>query len=178
MGEEGLERGIRAKISPWIRIHPCILPSQAKVVANYANSILAKVDALNSGYDEAILPNIDGFIAEGPGENLFIVEKGKLVTPPLSSGALGGITRDSMIKIAQDEGIGFEERDISREQLYAADEAFFTGTAAEVTPIREVDGKPMGSGKRGEVTEQLQRIFFNAVRGKEPKYGSWLDYVG
>lgn len=178
LGEEGLERGIRAKISPWLRTHPRILPPQAKVVANYANSILAKVDALNSGYDEAILPNIDGFIAEGPGENLFIVEKNKLLTPPLSSGALGGITRDFIIKIAHDEGISFEERDISQEQLYAADEAFFTGTAAEVTPIREVDGKSIGGGKRGKVTEKLQRIFFNAVRGKEPKYESWLDYVG
>jgi len=109
---------------------------------------------------------------------LFIVEDGKLVTPPLSSGALGGITRDSIIKIAEDEGIAFEERDISREQLYAADEAFFTGTAAEVTPIREIDGKSIGEGKRGKITERLQRIFFNAVRGKEPKYESWLDYIG
>ena len=178
LGEEGLERGIRAKISPWIRIHPCILPPQAKVVANYANSILAKVDALKSGYDEAILLNMDGDVAEGPGENLFIVKKSKLMTPPLSSGALGGITRDSVIKIAGDEGIGFKEQDISKQELYAADEAFFTGTAAEVTPIREVDGKPIGNGKRGPITEKLQRIFFNVVRGKEPKYEFWLDYVG
>ena len=177
LGEKGLERGVRAKISPWRRIHPSILPPQAKVVANYANSILAKVDALKSGYDEAILLNMDGNVAEGPGENLFIVKGGKLITPPLSSGALGGITRDSIIKIARDEGIDFEERDISREELYGADEAFFTGTAAEVTPIREIDGKPIGKGKRGEITERLQRIFFNAVRGKEPKYALWLDYV-
>ena len=175
LGKDGLERGIRARISPWIRIHPRILPTQAKLVANYANSILAKVDALKSGYDEAILLNMDGNVAEGPGENLFIVEDGKLITPPLSSGALGGITRDSIIKIAEDEGIAFEERDISREQLYAADEAYFTGTAAEVTPIREIDGKSIGEGKRGKITEKLQRIFFNAVRGKEPKYESWLD---
>jgi branched-chain amino acid aminotransferase len=175
LGKDGLERGIRARISPWIRIHPRILPTQAKLVANYANSILAKVDALKSGYDEAILLNMDGNVAEGPGENLFIVEDGKLITPPLSSGALGGITRDSIIKIAEDEGIAFEERDISREQLYAADEAFFTGTAVEVTPIREIDGKSIGEGKRGKITEKLQRIFFNAVRGKEPKYESWLD---
>jgi branched-chain amino acid aminotransferase len=139
---------------------------------------MAKVDALNSGYDEAILLNMDGNVAEGPGENLFIVEGDKLITPPLSSGALGGITRDSIIKIAGDEGIAFEERDISREQLYAADEAFFTGTAAEVTPIREIDDKLIGDGKRGKITEELQHIFFNAVRGKEPKYESWLDYVG
>jgi len=178
LGAKGLESGIRAKISPWLRIHPRILPPQAKVVANYANSILAKVDALNSGYDEAILLNMDGNVAEGPGENLFIVKRGKLITPPLSSGALGGITRDSIIKIAEDEGIDFEERDISRDQLYAADEAFFTGTAAEVTPIRKIDGKSIGEGKRGKITEKLQRIFFNAVRGKELKYESWLDHVG
>jgi branched-chain amino acid aminotransferase len=177
LGKEGLERGIRARISPWIRIHPRILPPQAKLVANYANSILAKVDALKSGYDEAILLNMDGNVTEGPGENLFIVKDSKLITPPLSSGALGGITRDSIIKIAADEGIPFEERDISREQLYAADEAFFTGTAAELTPIREIDGHKIGSGKRGKITEKLQRIFFNAVRGKEPKYESWLDHV-
>lgn len=177
LGEEGLERGIRAKISPWLRIHPRILPPQAKVVANYANSILAKVDALGSGYEEAILLNIDGNVAEGPGENVFIVKGGKLATPPISSGALVGITRDSIMKIAGDEKIGFEERDFKPAELFAADEAFFTGTAAEVTPIREVDGKTIGKGKRGPVTERLQRIFFNAVRGKEPKYESWLDYV-
>ncbi len=178
LGEEGLENGIRVKVSPWLRIHPRILPTQAKIVANYANSILAKVDALNSGYDEAILLNIDGYVAEGPGENVFIVKGGKLMTPPVSSGALVGITRDSIIKIASDEGISFEERDFKPDELYAADEAFFTGTAAEVTPIREVDGKAIGDGKRGPVTEKLQRIFFNAVRGKEPKYEAWLDYVG
>ena len=177
LGEEGLEKGIRTKISPWIRIHPRILPSQAKVVANYANSILAKVDALNSGYNEAILLNMDWNIAEGPGENLFIVKRGKLITPPLSSGILAGITRDSIIKIAGDEGIDSEERDISREDLYSADEAFFTGTAAEVAPIREVDDRPIGSGKRGPITERLQRIFFNVVRGKGPKYEFWLDYI-
>ena len=177
LGEEGLEKGIRAKISQWRRIDPCILPPHAKVVANYANSILAKVDALNSGYDEAILLNMDGNVAEGPGENLFIVKNGRLMTPPLSSGALGGITRDSIIKIAKDERIPFKERDISPKYLYSADEAFFTGTAAEVTPIREIDGKRIGNGRRGPITEKLQRIFFNTVRGKEQKYEKWLDYV-
>jgi branched-chain amino acid aminotransferase len=178
LGKEGLECGVRAKISPWLRIDQRILPPQAKLVANYANSIFAKRDALNSGYDEAILLNLEGFVAEGPGENVFIVKDGVLITPPLSAGALDGITRDSIIKIARDRGIQFKERNISREQLYRADEAFFTGTAAEVTPIREVDGKSMGGGKRGKITERLQRIFFNVVRGKEPKYESWLDYVG
>lgn len=177
LGEEGLEHGIRAKVSPWVRIHPRILPPQAKIVGNYANSILAKVDALKSGYDEAILLNMDGNVAEGPGENLFIVKNGKLMTPQLSSGALEGITRDSIIKIAKGGGIEFGERNISREELHAADEAFFTGTAAEVTPIREIDGRRIGDGKRGPITTKLQQIFFNAVRGKEPKYEFWLDYL-
>ncbi|MEW6592880.1 MAG: branched-chain amino acid transaminase [Candidatus Hadarchaeota archaeon] len=177
LGEEGLENGIKAKISPWRRIHKSILPPHAKVVANYANSILAKVDALKSGYDEAILLNMDGKIAEGPGENLFIVKGRKLMTPPLSSGALGGITRDSIIKIAGDEGVKFLEKDFTPKELFSADEAFFTGTAAEVTPIRKVDGKTIGSGKRGPITEKLQRIFFDAVRGKEREYEKWLDYV-
>ena len=177
LGEEGLENGVRVKISSWRRIHPSTLPTQAKVVGNYANSMLAKVEAVKSGYDEAILLNIDGNVVEGPGENVFIVKDGKLITPPVSSGALGGITKDSIIKIASDEGIDFEERDFKPDELFAADEAFFTGTAAEVTPIREVDGHRIGNGKRGSITERLQRIFFNAVRGMDPKYESWLDYV-
>ena len=177
LGEEGLERGIRAKVSPWVRIDSRILPPQAKLVANYANSIFAKRDALASGYDEAILLNLKGFVAEGPGENVFIVKGGRLITPPISSGALEGITRDSVLKIAGDEGMGLEERDIRKEELYEADEAFFTGTAAEITPIREIDGRPIGGGRRGKVTEILQRIFFNTVRGREPKYEAWLDYV-
>ena len=177
LGEEGLERGVRAKISPWLRIHPRILPPQAKLVANYANSILAKVDALRSGYDEAILLNLDGFVTEGPGENLFMVERGTLLTPPLSSGALGGITRDSILKIARDEEIPLKEEDISRERLYRADEVFFTGTAAELTPVREIDGRTIGSGQRGRVTEKLQRVYFETVRGNVPKYRAWLDYL-
>jgi len=177
LGEEGLEKGIRAKISSWIRIHPRILPPQAKLVANYANSIFAKLDAIESGYDEAILLNIDGYVAEGPGENVFMVKNGKLITPPISSGALVGITRDSIMKIARDEKIEFTERDFKPDELYRADEAFFTGTAAEVTPIREVDGKLIGDGKRGPLTEKLQRIYFNTVRGKELKYGTWLEYI-
>lgn len=177
LGEEGLRRGVRVKLSPWRRIHPLILPPQAKVVANYANSILAKVDALNSGYDEAILLNLDGKIAEGPGENVFIVKGGVLYTPPISSGALVGITRDSIIRIAEDEGIPFEERELTVEHLLNADEAFFTGTAAEVTPIREVDGKQIGSGTRGSITERLQRIYFETVRGRNQKYSEWLEFV-
>jgi len=177
LGEEGLERGVRVKMSPWVRIHPRILPPHAKLVANYANSILAKVDALESGYDEAILLNAEGYVAEGPGENVFIVKRGILITPPPSAGALPGITRDSIIRIGKDLGIKTVERDFRPEEIYRADEAFFTGTAAEVTPIREVNGRRVGSGKRGPVTEKLQRIFFNVVRGMEPKYGFWLDHV-
>ena len=177
LGEECLKNGTRAKISKWRRIHPSIMPPQAKVVANYANSILAKVDALESGYDEAILLNLDGMVAEGPGENVFIVKSDKLVTPPISSGALSGITRDSIMKIARDEGISFRERNVSPKELYSADEAFFTGTAAELTPIREIDGKRIGSGKRGPITERLQCIFFDVIRGRKPKYRSWLDHV-
>jgi branched-chain amino acid aminotransferase len=177
LGDEGLESGIRAKISPWRRVHQSILPPQAKVVANYANSILAKVDALNSGYDEAILLNMGGCIAEGPGENIFIVKGGRLMTPPISSGALAGITRDSVIKIARDEKVDFREKELTPKDLYSADEAFFTGTAAEVTPIKEVDGKKIGDGRRGPVTERLQRIFFNSVRGQDKRYKSWLDFV-
>jgi len=177
LGEEGLEKGTRAMIPSWRRIDPRVLPPQSKTVANYANSILAKLEALGAGCDEAILLNLDGFVAEGPGENIFIVEGGTLITPPLSSGVLAGITRDSVMKIAQDEEISVKERNIAREQLYEADEAFFAGTAAEVTPIREIDGKPIGNGKRGPITEKLQHIFFNVVRGREPKYESWLDYV-
>ncbi|MGQ9788443.1 MAG: branched-chain amino acid transaminase [Candidatus Hadarchaeaceae archaeon] len=177
LGDEGLRNGVRAKISRWRRVHPSIMPPQAKVVANYANSILAKVDALDSGYDEAILLNLDGKIAEGPGENIFIVKEGRLFTPPISSGALSGITRDSVIKIAQEEGIDFEEKNLTPGDLYSADEALFTGTAAEVTPIREVDGHKIGGGKRGPITEKLQQIYFNIVRGKEPRYKGWLDYV-
>lgn len=177
LGEEGLERGVRVKISKWLRIDPRILPPQAKLVANYANSIFAKLDALNSGHDEAILLNTQGFISEGPGENVFIVKKGVLITPPLSAGALEGITRDSVIKIAGDKGMKFEERDITKEQLYGADEAFFTGTAAEVAPIREIDGHVIGDGRRGKITEELQSTFFGAARGKVAKYESWLDYV-
>ncbi len=177
MGEEGLEKGVRATITDWKRIHSDILPPHAKTVANYANSILAKNDALDRGYDEAILKNMDGDVAEGPGENLFIVKDGEVITPPLSCGVLGGITRDSVIKIAEDLGIPLREEKIKEEQLLDADEAFFTGTAAEVTPIREVDGETIGKGKRGEITEKLQSTFFDVVKGKKEGYEDWLDFL-
>ena len=177
LGEEGLRKGVKVKISRWRRIHPSILPPQAKVVANYANSILAKLDALGAGCDEAILLNLDGYISEGPGENVFIVKEGELFTPPLEAGALAGITRDSVMRIAKDGGIPVHERNIRPEDLYSADEAFFTGTAAEVTPIAEVDGRKIGSGSRGPITEKIQTIYFMAVRGRVRKYRRWLDFV-
>ena len=177
LGEESLEKGVKTKITEWRRIHPNILPPQAKTVANYSNSILAKLDALEGGYDEAILLNMDGEVAEGPGENLFIVEDETVITPPLSSCVLEGITRNSIMEIGKDLGYDVVEENISKERLFDADEAFFTGTAAEVTPIREVEGNVIGEGRRGKVTEELQSKFFEIVKGKDPKYDEWLDFV-
>ncbi|MEM3078372.1 MAG: branched-chain amino acid transaminase [Nitrososphaerales archaeon] len=177
LGEEGLKKGVRCKVSSWRRIDSRMLPPLAKLTANYANSILAKLEALNCGYEEAILLNFDGKIAEGPGENIFIVKNGRLITPPLSAGALPGITRDSVITMAKDQGIITIETDILREQLFLADEAFFTGTAAEITPIREIDGRVIGDGSRGPITGKLQSEFFRVVRGEVKKYLNWLDFV-
>jgi len=177
LGEEGLKRGVRCKVSSWLRIDSRMLPPLVKVAGNYVNSVLAKLEALKCGYDEAILVNFNGRVAEGPGENIFIVKNGTLITPPLSAGALSGITRDSVITIAKDQGISIIETDILREQLFLADEAFFTGTAAEVTPIREIDGRVIGNGSRGPITEKLQSEFFRVVRGEDEKYLNWLDFV-
>jgi len=177
LGEEGLRKGVRCKISSWCRIDSRILPPQAKATANYFNSVLAKLEALQCGYDEALVPNINGLISEGPGENIFIVKDGTIITPPSSSGILFGITRDSVVKLARDMGIQVTERDLPREEIFTADEAFFTGTAAEVTPIREVDGRTIGSGGRGPVTEKLQKRFFDVVKGKDRKHLGWLDFV-
>ncbi|TDA31543.1 MAG: branched chain amino acid aminotransferase [Hadesarchaea archaeon] len=177
LGEEGLKNGVRVKISPYRRIHPSILPPHAKLVANYANSILAKLDALDNGYDEALMLNLSGNVSEGPGENIFIVERGVLITPPISECALPGITRDSVLQLAMREGIPAKEEPISPERLYKADEAFFTGTAAEVTPIREVEGRPIGKGTRGEITARLQELYFRVVRGEEKGFEHWLDWV-
>jgi branched-chain amino acid aminotransferase len=177
LGEEGLKNGVRVRISPYRRIHPSILPPHAKLVANYSNSILAKLEAVDSGYDEALMLNLSGNVSEGPGENLFIVEGGALITPPVSECALPGITRDSVLEIARREGIPAREEPISPERLYRAEEAFFTGTAAEVTPIREVEGHPIGEGRRGRLTAKLQGIYFRVVRGEERGYEPWLDRV-
>jgi branched-chain amino acid aminotransferase len=177
LGEEGLRKGVRCKISSWIRIDTRTLPPLAKSTANYLNSVFAKLEALDCGYDEAILLNMAGQIAEGPGENIFIVKDGCLVTPPRSSGALYGYTMDSVKELAADSSIPVIEREVIRDELFMADEAFFTGTAAELTPIREVDGRTIGSGSVGPITKRLQDRFFNVVRGKESRYEKWVDLV-
>lgn len=171
------EKGARCKTSSWRRINSDILPVRAKASGNYLNSILTSREVHNAGYDEAILLSGNGYLAEGPGENLFLVRGGKLVTPGTSADILGGITRDTIIEIAKDKGIEVVERDIHREEIYVADEAFFCGTAAEVTPIVNVDGISVGDGKKGPVTSSLGKTYFDAVKGKIPQYGRWLTYV-
>ncbi|MDP3940096.1 MAG: branched-chain amino acid transaminase [Deltaproteobacteria bacterium] len=173
LGEEGLRNGIRAKISSFTRHHVNVAMTKAKVCGYYVNSIMAKREAMAEGYDEAIMLDADGFVAEASGENLFMVRDGGLFTPPLTS-VLPGITRHAIMRIARDKGIPLEERRFSRDELYTADEAFLTGTAAEVTPIREVDRRRVGEGTRGPVTHLLQDAFFNIVKGKDAKYEEWL----
>jgi branched-chain amino acid aminotransferase len=173
LGAEGLERGIRAKVSSYTRHHPNVMMTQAKAVGGYVNSILAKREVTRMGYDEAILLDPSGLIAEASGENVFIVRGGVLKTPPLGS-VLEGITRDAVIQIARDKGIEVVEQAFPRDELYVADEAFMTGTAAEITPVREVDDRKIGAGARGPVTKLIQTTFFDAVRGNERKYESWL----
>lgn len=177
LGEESLEAGVRAKISSWKRSDHNILPPGAKATGQYINSGLAKVEALKGGYDEGIMLNMAGYVTDGPGENIFIVKEGVIYTPPFSAGCLDGITRDSIIAIARDQGYQVVERNLSRFDLYTADEAFYTGTAAEVVPIREVDDRPVGSNGRGPITKEMQGIFFAAARGEIEKYGGWLAYV-
>jgi branched-chain amino acid aminotransferase len=174
LGEDGLQRGIRAKISSWARVDSRAMPTMAKSAANYANSVLAKLESQQLGYQEAILLNTNGLVAEATGENVFMVLNGKILTPSLSSGALPGITRDSMITIANDLGYWAGEKDFDRAELLTADEVFLSGTAAEVTPVREIDGRTIGNGARGPITEKLQKKFFDVVRGKDPKYSNWL----
>jgi branched-chain amino acid aminotransferase len=176
LGEEGLTRGIRAKISSYTRHHPNIMMTKTKTCGNYVNSILAKLEVTMDGYDEAIMLDPEGNIGEGTGENIFIARKGVLKTPPLTS-ILAGITRDCVIAIARDLGFAVRETRFSRDELYVADEAFFTGTAAEITPIREVDQRTIGEGRPGPLTRTLQDTFFEVVKGSKPKYGHWLTYV-
>jgi branched-chain amino acid aminotransferase len=176
MGEKGLKHGIRAKISSYTRNSMNASSPRAKTSANYLNSALAKTEAKELGYDEAILLDMHGFVSEGSGENIFMVKKGVLYTPHPYS-ILLGITRDTVIRLALDLEYDVRETHCTRDDLYLADEAFFTGTAAEITPIVEVDGRPIGDGKPGPVTRQLQEIFFRVIRGEEAAYIDWLDYV-
>ena len=176
LGEEALKQGIRVKISSYARQHVNVTMPRAKVASTYANSIIANAEALDHGYDEAILLDTDGFVAEGSGENIFIVKDGVLCEPEIAS-ALTGITRSTIHALASDLGIPIQTKRLTRDDLYIADEAFFTGTAAEVTPIRDVDRRTIGSGTRGPVTEKLQNAFFDLVNGKNPKYHHWLSKV-
>lgn len=177
LGKKKQVDGVRCKISSWIRITSSIMPPQAKAAGNYANSLLADLEARKAGYDEAIFENINGYIAEGPGENIFLVRDGKIITPAPSAGVLCGITRDSVMKIARDMGYEVTERDIPREEVFISDEAFFTGTAAEITPIVEVDNRKVGNGKRGPITEKIQKKFFKIVKGEDRDYSEWLDFI-
>jgi branched-chain amino acid aminotransferase len=176
LGDEGMKNGIRVKTSSFARFHPNTLLTKSKAVGHYVNSIMASREARTAGYDEALLLDVDGFVAEGSGENLFIVKNGRLYEPELTS-ALVGITRDSVITLARDLGLTVEARRLTRDDVYIADEAFFTGTAAEVTPIRELDNRPIGDGTCGPITRKLQMLFFDVVNGRNPKYASWLTPV-
>jgi len=176
MGQEALEKGISVKTSSYSRHHVNVTMCKAKANGNYMNSILAHQEAITDGYNEALLLDTQGYVAEGSGENIFLVKNGKLITPSLSS-ALEGITRDTIIQIAYDNKIPVIEKNITRDEVYTADEAFFTGTAAEVTPIRELDHRIIGLGRRGELTEFLQKTYFDIVKGENTTYDSWLTYV-
>ena len=176
LGEEGMKNGIRVKISSFSRPHINATMVRAKAVANYANSLLAKREALRDGYDEAILLDTDGYVAEGSGENVFMVRNSVIKTPPLTA-ILDGITRDTVIRLAQERGLRLVEERFTRDEMYLADEAFFTGTAAEITPIREIDNRKIGEGRPGPVTKQLQQAFFDIVLGKDKKHAAWLAPV-
>ena len=176
LGEEGMKRGIRVRVSSFTRHHPNIHMIKAKANGNYLNTILANTEATRDGYDEAILLDAQGYVAEGSGENIFVVNEGRLYTPALDV-ALDGITRKSVIAIAEEMGLPVIEKRITRDELYAADEVFFTGTAAEVTPIREIDNREIGIGERGPITTEIQQRYFDIVEGKNPAYRHWLTYV-
>jgi len=176
LGEEALEKGIRVKVSSYTRHHVNVMMTKAKICGNYVNSVLAKREAMKMGYDEALMLDTEGYVSEASGENIFMVKNGVLKTTPLTS-ILPGITRDSVIQIAKAKKIILLEERFTRDELYTAQEAFFTGTAAELTPIREVDDRSIGIGKPGPVTRELQAAFFDIVKGKNPEYREWLDYL-
>ena len=176
LGDDGLKNGIRAKVSSFTRHHVNVMMTKSKTAGNYVNSVLAKAEVKKAGYDEAVMLDSEGYVSEASGENVFIVRDGIIKTTPLTS-ILPGITRDSIITLARDKGYEVIEERFTRDELYIADEAFFTGTAAELTPIREVDDRCIGAGRRGLVTEDIQQTFFNVIKGKDHKYKKWLTYV-
>jgi len=176
LGEDGVKNGIKVKISSFTRPGVNSTMVRSKTTANYANSLLAKREALKDGYDEAMLLDTDGYVAEGSGENAFMVRKGVIKTPPLTS-ILDGITRDTIMRLAAERGMRLVEERFTRDELYIADEAFFTGTAAEITPIREVDNRAIGTGKPGPVTKELQAAFFDIVHGRDSRHADWLTPV-
>ena len=177
LGDDCMENGARLIISSWHRPDPNVLPTGAKTTGQYINSGLAKVEAVKGGYDDAIMLGPDGTVAEGTGENLFIVRGDTLLTPPESSGILVGVTRDAVMTIATDLGYEIVERKLVRSDIYTADEVFLTGTAAEVTPVREVDNRSIGTGTRGPITKEIQQTYFSAVKGDIEKYASWVELV-
>ncbi len=176
LGDEGLQNGIRAKVSSYTRHHVNVMMTKSKSTGNYINSVLAKHEVKKAGYDEAIMLDVEGYVSEASGENIFMVRDRKIKTTPLTS-ILPGITRDAIITLARDKGYTVIEERFTRDELYTADEAFFTGTAAELTPIREVDDRQIGAGRRGPVTEDIQQTFFDVIKGKNRKYENWLTYV-
>ncbi len=176
LGAEGLEKGIRIRTSSFTRHHVNVTMCKAKANGNYINSMMALQEALSCGYDEALLLDVDGFVAEGSGENIFVIKDGVLYTPELTS-ALNGITRNTIFELAREIGVQVVEKRITRDEVYIADEAFFTGTAAEVTPIRELDDRAIGTGSRGPITEKLQSMFFDQVHGRREQHAEWLAYV-
>jgi branched-chain amino acid aminotransferase len=176
LGDDGIKNGIRAKISSFTRLHANVNMTKAKICGQYVNSILAKKEVKNSGYDEAIMLDPEGYVAEASGENIFVVSGGVIRTPPTTS-ILAGITRDSVIKVASDKGYAIKERRLSRDELYIADEVFLVGTAAEVTPIREIDDRTIGTGKPGRITKDVQDTYFSIVKGEKKEYEDWLTYI-
>jgi branched-chain amino acid aminotransferase len=177
LGDDGLNKGIRVRTSSFTRHHVNISMTKAKACGYYINSIFAKAEAIRDGYDEAILLDPHGYVSEGSGENVFILYKNTLLTPPLSSGCLDGITRDAVFGICQELDIPLKEETLTRDELYLADEIFLTGTAAEITPIREIDNRIIGNGSKGDTTDRIQKTFFDTVAGKSPKFKHWLTEV-
>jgi branched-chain amino acid aminotransferase len=177
LGEEGKRQGVRAKVASWRRIpHDALIP-HAKASGQYLNSVLAKIEATKAGYQEAILLDSQGFVCEGSGENIYVVRDGTILTPPQTAGILDGINRKSVIQIARDVGYELVERDLARAEMYLADEVFLTGTAAELVPVREIDDHAIGTGEPGPITREIQRIFDDALHGRDARYAEWLDVV-